>query len=231
MTRLLLLCIQKLVSCKYIWVSGDWSVRPSLPASAPILYRFKSPPGWNSASLLQVHRVFVLFVSGAEALNYWWMREKSLHLWRNHLLTSSHNSGFLLEIYENTLIRRVEIHPEYGCIAIGFGPINDQVECFYRPCIMLSAWRTSRRRQTNLISSFQCKEILLRVFPRCLTSPSRKISPETHLSHFFKVGMWMSRWIELFLPAQPPLLNTYITVDASARSTCHLSITMRTFSF
>lgn len=39
------------------------------------------------------------------------MREKSLHLGGNDLLTSSHNSRFVLEIYEKTDIGRVETHP------------------------------------------------------------------------------------------------------------------------
>lgn len=43
-----------------------------------------------------------------------------------------------------------------------------------------------QKERTTLISSFQCKDILLWEFPRCLTAPSLKISPETHFSHFFK---------------------------------------------
>lgn len=41
-----------------------------------------------------------------------------------------------------------------------------------------------QKETTTLISSFQCKDILLWEFPRCLTSPSLKISPETHFRDF-----------------------------------------------
>lgn len=37
---------------------------------------------------------------------------------------------------------------------------------------------------TCLISAFQCEDILLWQFPRCIASPSPKISPETYFSHF-----------------------------------------------
>lgn len=62
-----------------------------------------------------------------------------------------------------------------------FGPTSGQAEGFYRSCIIQCAYR---RTLTSLISAIQCADILLWQFPGCLASPSPKISPETHFSHF-----------------------------------------------
>lgn len=62
---------------------------------------------------------------------------------------------------------------------IDFGPINGPLMVSY-----YLAGRLTEGHLISLISAFQCKEILIWEFPRCLTSPSLKISPETHFSHF-----------------------------------------------
>lgn len=148
MTRLRLLCTQKLISCKYIWVSGDWSIRP--PASVPILYRLNL--------LVEIsHRhiaagsscvCFVcLFLELKLKIIAWSLNVRkipaSVREW-------PHRIQLEYLVWESTEMSWVETYPEHvSCNAIGFGPINDQVECFYRPCIMLCVWRTSRRRHNQ----------------------------------------------------------------------------------
>lgn len=61
------------------------------------------------------------------------------------------------------------------------GPTSGQAEGFYRSCIIQCAYR---RTPNQPDWCFQCEDILLWQFPRCLSSPSPKISPETHFSHF-----------------------------------------------